>query len=486
MELVYLWVENYKNIRNQGFNFSPRFECKFDENTKELTITENKNYVSIFPKNINITAIVGENGSGKSSIGGSFITKYFIAAKGDEKNILIFFHNKKLYTYNTTIIEIVNNTNYDKETEPLNDFRKDINNIFQIKSEKEINKLSLNSILQKELDFLIKKGLTGNTLIKKMNNIGFYDKKSDRYNLSRYLFSVLSEFSSRDNHLTGNTYRSIRPLERTDINNFKSFGNDIKLLNDIIDLLGFKHKADSYEKEIKFSIMKNDIRFGELSFGEKYAIHLLSSLYIRITNNIQSIIFLDEVTLSMHPSLEKNFINVLLKIVQKASENSEEQLSVHFIITSHSPFILSDLQKENIIFLKNGKVDNPDIKQTFGANIHTLLSDGFFMSDGLMGEFAKNKIKTIQITYKYILHRHKQKSLNKKEHKKSRRFIKTQLKMLWHIQSIIGERFLQTIMKNYLQEIEEILFGNEKAIENEIERLENLKQSIKNVKNQKS
>ncbi|MFZ2968540.1 MAG: hypothetical protein WA080_05740 [Sulfuricurvum sp.] len=57
MELVYLWVEDYKNIYHQGFNFSPRFECKYDENTKELTIDEKKDYVSIFPKNINITAI---------------------------------------------------------------------------------------------------------------------------------------------------------------------------------------------------------------------------------------------------------------------------------------------------------------------------------------------------------------------------------------------------------------------------------------------
>jgi len=29
MELIYLWVEDYKNIHRQGFNFSPRFECKF-------------------------------------------------------------------------------------------------------------------------------------------------------------------------------------------------------------------------------------------------------------------------------------------------------------------------------------------------------------------------------------------------------------------------------------------------------------------------
>ena len=32
---------------------------------------------------------------------------------------------------------------------------------------------------------------------------------------------------------------------------------------------------------------------------------------------------------------------------------------------------------------------------TFGANIHTLLSHGFFMKDGLMGEFAKSKIDDV-------------------------------------------------------------------------------------------
>jgi len=66
MELVYLWVEEYKNIKKQGFNFSPRFKCEFDG--ENLTIEEDENYISIFPKNINITAIVGENGSGKSTI----------------------------------------------------------------------------------------------------------------------------------------------------------------------------------------------------------------------------------------------------------------------------------------------------------------------------------------------------------------------------------------------------------------------------------
>lgn len=29
MELVYLWIEDYKNIQKQGFNFSPNFHVEF-------------------------------------------------------------------------------------------------------------------------------------------------------------------------------------------------------------------------------------------------------------------------------------------------------------------------------------------------------------------------------------------------------------------------------------------------------------------------
>ncbi len=69
MELVYLWVENYKNIHKQGFNFSPRFRCEYDEDTKELKIVDKDETGEFYPKNffgdnINVTAIVGENGSG--------------------------------------------------------------------------------------------------------------------------------------------------------------------------------------------------------------------------------------------------------------------------------------------------------------------------------------------------------------------------------------------------------------------------------------
>ena len=69
MELIYLYIEDYKNIKNRGFNFSSKFTCKYDEVKKILQIDENNNHIeNFFAENINITAIVGENGSGKSSV----------------------------------------------------------------------------------------------------------------------------------------------------------------------------------------------------------------------------------------------------------------------------------------------------------------------------------------------------------------------------------------------------------------------------------
>ena len=114
MELVYLWVKNYKNIKNQGFNFSPRFECEFDG--KDLTICDKKKkeckdskYLeNFFGENINITAIVGENGSRKSCIlksSNSYRTndKLKVTILKIE-NKLILFHNINDFI-STNIIE---------------------------------------------------------------------------------------------------------------------------------------------------------------------------------------------------------------------------------------------------------------------------------------------------------------------------------------------------------------------------------------------
>ena len=63
MELVYLWVEDYKNIQKQGFNFSPNFDVKFTpiyedkilSEKSELKITPKVNHLKdFFGKDINL------------------------------------------------------------------------------------------------------------------------------------------------------------------------------------------------------------------------------------------------------------------------------------------------------------------------------------------------------------------------------------------------------------------------------------------------
>jgi hypothetical protein len=134
----------------------------------------------------------------------------------------------------------------------------------------------------------------------------------------------------------------------------------------------------------------------EYSTGEESFLRIFSQLYKYIKD--KKIICIDEIDNSLHPNWQKEIINYIIKFLSTNFCNND----FHLILTSHSPFILSDLPKQNIIFLEKDEktgncinaTDKVDINP-FGANIHTLLSHGFFMKDGLMGEFAKSKIDNV-------------------------------------------------------------------------------------------
>lgn len=75
MKLVFCWIEEYKNIKEQGFNFGSEyfFEVIKKSNTLEISAKENEAFIADFftvDSNgfDNITAIVGENGVGKSNL----------------------------------------------------------------------------------------------------------------------------------------------------------------------------------------------------------------------------------------------------------------------------------------------------------------------------------------------------------------------------------------------------------------------------------
>jgi len=210
-----------------------------------------------------------------------------------------------------------------------------------------------------------------------------------------------------------------------------------------------------------------DISFKSLSYGQKFLIKFFYSILSQL-NNIDPydkytgiILLLDEVELGLHPQWQKEYVSLLMNVLKSYTG----RYKFNIICSSHSPFILSDLPKENVIFLKDGKQDDGiKHKQTFGANIHTLLSDSFFMEDELMGEFAKKKINE-------IINFHKEAEKEDMNLEQLQKEYKYKRDKFYQIQSTVGEEYLKQILDNHLMEIDKILLGKERAKESKKERL---------------
>lgn len=139
-----------------------------------------------------------------------------------------------------------------------------------------------------------------------------------------------------------------------------------------------------------------------MSSGERQLLNSSSSVVYHLKNIARSkaqgikIIYhnvnviLEEVELYFHPEYQRRFIKYLLEQIQNAHLPSDMAINMLFI--THSPFILSDIPRQHVLFLKDGKMDRSMQEDTFGANIHTLLQNGFFLSSVPIGEFAKGKI----------------------------------------------------------------------------------------------
>ncbi|MDJ1486213.1 hypothetical protein QNI16_37365 [Cytophagaceae bacterium YF14B1] len=108
-------------------------------------------------------------------------------------------------------------------------------------------------------------------------------------------------------------------------------------------------------------------------------------------------ILIDEGDTYYHPAWQKKFLNDTLSFLSTLYKDK----TIQIILTSNSPFIASDIPRSNIIFLNTDKDGNclvSDLnkkQETFGANIHTLLADSFFLDNGLIGDFANKKIQNI-------------------------------------------------------------------------------------------
>ncbi|MDV3864766.1 hypothetical protein [Elizabethkingia anophelis] len=262
-------------------------------------------------------------------------------------------------------------------------------------------------------------------------------------NLKKYFTELENDYS----HITDKLRQALFFLKYQYINDSDIFKkNENKKLLDINELynkidFSFRQKLNTIPTTEHFLYNKFTIReslpsifkinyffgdkysennFNNFSSGEKQKIFSIHSVIYHL-RNLKSVqqdyassneknkrliyyknvnIIFDEIELYSHPDYQRKFLNDLLFALDSIHQRYDN-LNILFI--THSPFILSDIPKQNVLFLDNGVPQDFKRMNTFGANIHDLLANSFFISDSLMGDFAKEKIDKTILWLRYKL-----------------------------------------------------------------------------------
>ncbi len=144
--------------------------------------------------------------------------------------------------------------------------------------------------------------------------------------------------------------------------------------------------------------------FSGLSSGEKQLLSIRSNFIYNLikidlltTYRYINAIF-DEVEMFMHPEWQRKFLSRIIEGLNLITFKNIK--SINILIATHSPFILSDVPKSNVLFIdENGNTAyKQNISETFGANIHDMFNNSFFM-DSTLGEIAVKHIKEIVSQY---------------------------------------------------------------------------------------
>ena len=127
----------------------------------------------------------------------------------------------------------------------------------------------------------------------------------------------------------------------------------------------------------------------------------------RYNSRIPTMLYLliDEAELGFHLQWQKEYINDIIEFLPKTlifdTEDGKQYPSLQFLFTTHSTLTLSDIPNSHITYIKN-KERNAHVligenrpSKSFGANVHSLMSDSFFLRNGLVGSFAIKKINSI-------------------------------------------------------------------------------------------
>lgn len=241
----------------------------------------------------------------------------------------------------------------------------------------------------------IMNGLNYETLIPNKEEKILFEKIINTFAEICYIDNNDLVYVTRNNLIVEKIFRFFINYKNKEDENYKLL---MGLLDDIYE---FKNK---YNSEIFESRLINT------SNGETQSINILAKLNNKIdqvineipqnANNTTAImITIDEPDIHMHPEWARRF-KYLLDRMLKEKLKKNKNIKFQIIITTHSPFIVSDFKKNEVVFLdyikhEIDKRSHSEAKRSdqsfYGANIYDIMKDGFFM-DSPIGEFARKEI----------------------------------------------------------------------------------------------
>jgi predicted ATP-binding protein involved in virulence/polyhydroxyalkanoate synthesis regulator phasin len=218
-----------------------------------------------------------------------------------------------------------------------------------------------------------------------------------------------------------------------------------------------------------------------MSSGERQMLYSLSSVLYHLVN-LQSVeadnihrfrynhinILLDEVEMYYHPEYQRQFVYKLISLIEGLKLDKNKIQSINICIITHSPFLLSDIPKNNILFLHEGSVANKQVKgETFGANVFDILKNGFFL-DVSVGDFFLRKMQSI--IDEVDCHKKNSSSLSNDRYNELSAIVK-----------LIGEPLLQDKIQSML---DDVFFdkNNIDELDDKIRKLENKLGELKDKK----
>ena len=195
--------------------------------------------------------------------------------------------------------------------------------------------------------------------------------------------------------------RTFNYISKTDFDELGLEEKDYYGKNDLFDVTLNGVSIETFMKEYEkisryfasFSFSWEGLSSGESAFLSFFG--RLFSIREKTKDCENLILLLDEADMLFHPGWQRNYINILHMMLPVIFPEKNIQV----ILATHSPLMLSDIPKQNTLFLK--KDEDPerskviDGDETFAANIFSLFKNAFFLDESGMGEYSFNKIKRI-------------------------------------------------------------------------------------------